>query len=65
VVVIPGASSVEQMEANAAAGDIDLRPDEQAALTAAARAFTPASAVRTFADGVRERIEDVRERLGV
>jgi aryl-alcohol dehydrogenase-like predicted oxidoreductase len=65
VVVIPGASSVEQMEANAAAGDIDLRPDEQAALTSAARAFTPVSAVRTLADGVRERLDGVRERLGV
>jgi aryl-alcohol dehydrogenase-like predicted oxidoreductase len=65
VVVIPGASSVEQMEANAAAGDIDLRPDEQAALTSAARAFTPVSAVRTLVDGVRERVDGVRERLGV
>ncbi|WP_369259288.1 aldo/keto reductase [Geodermatophilus amargosae] len=65
VVVIPGASNVEQMEANAAAGDIDLRPDEQQALTAAARAFTPVSAVRTLADGMRERLDGVRERLGV
>jgi aryl-alcohol dehydrogenase-like predicted oxidoreductase len=65
VVVIPGASNVEQMEANAAAGDIDLRPDEQQALTAAARAFAPVSAVRTLADGVRERLDGVRERLGV
>ncbi len=65
VVVIPGASSVEQMEANAAAGDIDLRPDEQAALTSAARAFSPVSAGRTLVDGVRERLDGVRERLGV
>ncbi|SDC43145.1 Predicted oxidoreductase [Geodermatophilus telluris] len=56
VVVIPGASSVEQVEANAAAGEIDLRADEQAALTAAARAFTPVSAARTLVDGVRERL---------
>ncbi|MBM7807172.1 aryl-alcohol dehydrogenase-like predicted oxidoreductase [Geodermatophilus bullaregiensis] len=56
VVVIPGASGVEQVEANAAAGDVELRPDEQAALTEAARAFTPVSAVRTLADGVRERL---------
>ncbi len=56
VVVIPGASSVEQMEANAAAGDVDLRPDEQAALTGAARAFSPVSGVRTLVDGVRERL---------
>ena len=57
VVVIPGASSVEQLEHNAAAAAISLRADEQAALTAAARAFTPVSGVRTAADGVRERVE--------
>ncbi|MGY1732682.1 aldo/keto reductase [Geodermatophilus sp. SYSU D01045] len=65
VVVIPGASSVEQVEANAAAADVDLRPDEQAALTAAARAFAPVSAVRTLVDGVRERVDGLRGRLGV
>ena len=43
VVVIPGASSVEQLEHNAAAAAISLAADEQAALTAAARAFTPVS----------------------
>src|SRR4051794_37927235 len=47
VVVIPGASSVEQMEFNAAAAEISLADDEQAALTAAARTFTPVSGVRT------------------
>jgi aryl-alcohol dehydrogenase-like predicted oxidoreductase len=57
VVVIPGASSVEQLEHNAAAAAISLRADEQAALTAAARAFTPVSGLRTAADGVRERVE--------
>jgi aryl-alcohol dehydrogenase-like predicted oxidoreductase len=56
VVVIPGASSVEQVEANAAAGDVDLRADEQQALTQAARAFRPVSAARTLVDGVRERL---------
>jgi aryl-alcohol dehydrogenase-like predicted oxidoreductase len=56
VVVIPGASSVEQVEANAAAGDLELRADEVAALTAAARAFTPVSAARTLVGGVRERL---------
>ena len=57
VVVIPGASSVEQLEHNAAAAAISLRADEQAALTAAARAFTPVSGMRTAADGIRERVE--------
>ncbi|MGY1608194.1 aldo/keto reductase [Geodermatophilus sp. SYSU D00700] len=56
VVVIPGASSVAQVEANAAAGDLELRADEVAALTAAARAFTPVSAARSLVDGVRERL---------
>ncbi len=41
VVAIPGASSVEQMEHNAAAADIDLTEDEYAALVSAARAFQP------------------------
>jgi aryl-alcohol dehydrogenase-like predicted oxidoreductase len=55
VVVIPGASSVAQLESNAAAAAISLRADEQAALTAAARAFSPVSAARTLIDRVRER----------
>ncbi|HEY4631556.1 MAG TPA: aldo/keto reductase [Blastococcus sp.] len=56
VVVIPGASSVEQLESNAAAAGISLRADEQAALTAAARAFSPVSGARTFVEGLRERL---------
>ncbi|TQM55142.1 aldo/keto reductase [Humibacillus xanthopallidus] len=55
VVVIPGASSVEQLEFNVAAADLELRPDEQEALTAAAQAFAPVSAGRTFVDSLRER----------
>jgi len=65
VVVIPGASSVEQMEFNAAAAELRLADDEQAALTAAARAFRPVSGVRTLVDGLRERVDAVRERLGI
>jgi aryl-alcohol dehydrogenase-like predicted oxidoreductase len=57
VVVIPGASSVEQLEHNAAAAGISLSRDEQAALTAAARAFSPVSTARTAVDGIRERLE--------
>jgi aryl-alcohol dehydrogenase-like predicted oxidoreductase len=45
VVAIPGASSVAQVESNAAAGDIRLTPDEVAALTAAAEAFQPVTGV--------------------
>jgi aryl-alcohol dehydrogenase-like predicted oxidoreductase len=41
VVAIPGASSVEQMERNAAAAEIDLTDDEYDALLTAARRFQP------------------------
>ena len=41
VVVIPGASSVAQAEANAAAADLELTDDEDAALTAASDAYDP------------------------
>jgi aryl-alcohol dehydrogenase-like predicted oxidoreductase len=40
VVAIPGASSVEQVESNAAAADLDLHDDEIRALSAAAAAVT-------------------------
>lgn len=41
VVAIPGASSVEQLEANAAAADIELTDDENARLGETAEAFEP------------------------
>ena len=41
VVAIPGASSVAQVESNAAAADIELRGDEYQALAAAAQRYTP------------------------
>lgn len=41
VVAIPGASSVEQLESNAAAADLGLTEDDQARLTEAAEAFDP------------------------
>jgi aryl-alcohol dehydrogenase-like predicted oxidoreductase len=56
VVVIPGASSVQQMEFNAAAAEIVLAPEEHDALTTAAREFTPVSGVRTLVDSVRSRL---------
>jgi aryl-alcohol dehydrogenase-like predicted oxidoreductase len=56
VVVIPGASSVEQLEFNVAAADLDLDADSGAALTAAARAFTPVSPARTLLDALRARL---------
>lgn len=60
VVVIPGASSVEQVEANAAAADLELTADEQQALTAAARAFTPQSAAATVLAAARSRVATLR-----
>ena len=56
VVVIPGASSVEQLEFNVAAADIDLDEGSVTRLTSAARAFRPVSAGRTLVDAVRGRI---------
>jgi len=41
VVVIPGASTISQLEANAAAADITLTPDEQQTLAAAASQARP------------------------
>lgn len=56
VVVIPGASSVEQVELNVAAADLELDESSLAALTAAARAFIPVSAAHTFVDGLRAKL---------
>ena len=56
VAVIPGASSVEQLEFNVAAADLDLDASSLAALTGAARAFTPISAASTLVGGLRERL---------
>lgn len=46
VVVIPGAATVAQLEANVAAADLTLTGAEQQALTAAAVAFAPVTGVR-------------------
>jgi aryl-alcohol dehydrogenase-like predicted oxidoreductase len=56
VVAIPGASSVEQLEFNVAAADIELSADSRNALTGAARAFRPVSTKRFLVDKVRERL---------
>ena len=56
VVVIPGASSVEQLELNVAAADLELDAASQAALTEAAKAFTPVSAARSLVGELRDRI---------
>ena len=56
VVAIPGASSVEQLEFNVAAADIELSPQSRDALTDAARAFRPVSTSRFLIDRVREKL---------
>ncbi len=55
VVAIPGASSVEQLEHNVAAADIELADDEYAALSAAAARFRPARGVAAAARLLRHR----------
>src|SRR5436190_1412709 len=56
VVAIPGASSVEQLEFNVAAADIELSSESRDALTAAARAFRPVSTSQFLIDRVREKL---------
>lgn len=56
VVAIPGASSVEQLEFNVAAADIELSSESRDALTAAARAFHPVSGGRFFIERLREKL---------
>jgi aryl-alcohol dehydrogenase-like predicted oxidoreductase len=56
VVAIPGASSVEQLEFNVAAADIELSAESRDALTDAARDFRPVSTRRFLTDTVRERL---------
>lgn len=65
VLVIPGASSVEQVEFNAEAADLELTSDEVAGLTEAATAFHPRSAVATGWDAVTGAVTGrVRSLLG-
>jgi aryl-alcohol dehydrogenase-like predicted oxidoreductase len=56
VVAIPGASSVEQLEFNVAAADIELSTQSRDALTDAARAFRPASTLDFFSERIREKL---------
>ena len=55
VVAIPGASSVEQVESNAAAADVKLADDEFTALTAVAEAFRPKTGASALPGLVRAR----------
>lgn len=53
VVAIPGASSVEQLESNAAAADLELTDDEAARLLETAEAFEPPGLVASAPGVVR------------
>jgi aryl-alcohol dehydrogenase-like predicted oxidoreductase len=56
VTAIPGASSVEQLEGNVAAADIDLADDEYAALSAASDRFRPVTGRAAVPALVRARL---------
>ena len=56
VVAIPGASSVEQLEFNVAAADIELSSQSRDALTEAARAFRPVSTFDFVSEQIREKL---------
>ena len=56
VVAIPGASSVEQLERNAAAADVDLADDEYRALGAVADRFRPVTGPAALPAAVRARL---------
>jgi aryl-alcohol dehydrogenase-like predicted oxidoreductase len=56
VVAIPGASSVAQLEANAAAADIVLSDEEDRRLTEASDRFAPRRGPAAYADSIRSRL---------
>jgi aryl-alcohol dehydrogenase-like predicted oxidoreductase len=65
VVAIPGASSVEQLESNAAAAQLDLTDAEDRQLLDAAEAFEPVGAAQRARGIAESLIGSVRERLGL
>jgi aryl-alcohol dehydrogenase-like predicted oxidoreductase len=63
VVVIPGASSVEQVEANAAAAEVVLAEDENAALTAISDRYRPLDRSRAVVIGATKRFESLKAKV--
>src|SRR6185503_16491271 len=63
VVAIPGASSVEQVEFNAAAAEVELSDGEAAQLLDAAERFEPIGNVQTARGLASSLVGTVRERL--
>lgn len=64
VVAIPGASSVEQLEANAAAAEIELTDGEAGQLSEAADRFEPVRGIAAVRGLATTAMEAVRSRLG-
>jgi aryl-alcohol dehydrogenase-like predicted oxidoreductase len=62
VVVIPGASSVAQVEANAAAADLELKDDEDRELTKASDRYEPLDKSRAFAISASSRFHQLASR---
>lgn len=63
VVAIPGASSVEQLEANAAAAELELSDTEASQLSGAADRFEPVGGVAVVQGLASSAVEAVRSRL--
>lgn len=62
VVAIPGASSVEQLESNAAAADLTLTDSDQARLLETAEAFVPPTPIAAAPGILRSLVDRVRGR---
>jgi aryl-alcohol dehydrogenase-like predicted oxidoreductase len=62
VVAIPGASSVEQLESNAAAAEIDLTDSERTQLEEAAERFVVPSRVAALRGAAEDFVGSLRER---
>jgi aryl-alcohol dehydrogenase-like predicted oxidoreductase len=63
VVAIPGASSVEQLESNAAAAELELSDGEAAQLLGAAERFDPVAGIERARGLAESLVGTVRERL--
>ncbi len=62
VVAIPGASSVEQLESNAAAVEVELTDSEKSQLEDAAARFEPPGRIAAFRDAAESFVGQLRER---
>jgi aryl-alcohol dehydrogenase-like predicted oxidoreductase len=63
VVVIPGASSIAQVESNAAAADIELTDDEDKALTQASDQYRPLERSRRIAIAASSRLQSLASKI--